>query len=448
MLDFIQLFRFFHFHFLTPSVANIRLLYEDPDASKYHRPSDDLRALENTLSNLESYLDMNPNESSLVTSMNSSCNITNCPSDGGDTLSDFDLEKFNSSSGKPINDGSKAVNLPGVVDEHQRKVWGVGRAIIQEDENDTTSLSEFHNVRDVLMNIRERLETLLKGNEKSDEENNGPNQKEKRSRNRNDGVSSDKGNMLELNISHLKHDLDRYVEKLNEKKENELRKFSENMSNQQNIVQMKKAFKRKERISKHIYETLTPATTCKPCRKAFELPCNTNNMSSANSTHVMDEFTMRRCFNETDSCCDCSEMQSVEYYSMLINEDVGEKSLHGAPHSFHNREKISLVNFRDPINVIRQWQDYQIKTIRGQKSSKARFKLRWQREVKRKPPVYGFTLDYHQTKLLQQKLDKERRIRLVCRMIFYFFSIVCFVLVVVIVQSVFNFNKRKIDVKW
>lgn len=405
--------------------------------------------MENTLSNLESYLDMNP-EVSLDNSTNSPsnisfCNITNCPSDG-DTLSDFDLEKFNTNSGKPINDGSKVVNSAGVTFDDPRKVWGVG-AIVEGEQDDTTSLSEFHNVRDVLMNIRERLETLLKGNEKSDEENNDSNQKEKRSRN---AVGSDKSNLLELNISHLKHDLDRYVEILNEKKENELRKFSENMSNQQKIVQMKKAFKRKERFSKHIYETLTPATTCKPYRQPCELPCH-NNMS-ANSTHVMDEFTMRRCFNETDSCCDCSEMQSVEYYSMLINEDVGEKSLHGAPHSFHNREreKISLVNFRDPINVIRQWQDYQIKTIRGQKSksSKARFKLRWQRELKRKPPVYGFTLDYHQSKLLQQKIDKERKIRLFCRLIFYFFSIVCFVLVVVIVQSVFNFNKRKIDVKW
>lgn len=376
--------------------------------------------------------------------MNSSCNITNCPSDG-DTLSDFDLEKFNSSLGRPNNntgsDSGKVVNINVDDDERQRKIWG-GIGAMNKDRDDTTSLSEFHNVRDVLMTIRERLDALLVGsNEKSDEENNQNTPKP------NGGGAADKSNLLELNISHLKHDLDRYVEILNEKKENELRKFSENMSNQQNIVQMKKAFKRKERVSKHIYETLTPATHRKRC----ELPaCNGHNISG-NSTHVMDEFTMRRCF-ESDSCCDCSEFQSVEYYSMLINEDVGEKSLHGAPQAFNNREreKISLVNFRDPINVIRQWQDYQIKTVRGQKpkSSRARFKLRWQKELKRKPPVYGFTLDHHQTKLLQQKLDKERRIRLVCRMVFYFFSIVCFVLIVVCVQSVFNFNKRKIDVKW
>lgn len=398
---------------------------------------------------------MNPNE----TSMNSSCNLTNCPSDGGDTLSDFDLERFNASLGRAqrgSGDSGKVVNIAVNVDddeEQQRRVWGAG-AIKQDDQNDTTSLSEFHNVRDVLMNIRERLEALLVGNEKNDDEE--ANQNNMKVVAGDGGVgAADKSNLLELNISHLKHDLDRYVEILNEKKENELRKFSENMSNQQNIVQMKKAFKRKERVSRHIYETLTPATTAVATthRKRCELPsCNISNNISGNSTHVIDEFTMRRCYNEADSCCDCSEFQSVEYYSMLINEDVGEKSLHGAPQSFHNRqrEKISLVNFRDPINVIRQWQDYQIKTVRGQKSksSRARFKLRWQREMKRKPPVYGFTLDHHQTKLLQQKLDKERRIRLVCRLVFYFFSIVCFVLIVVCVQSVFNFNKRKIDVKW
>jgi hypothetical protein len=356
----------------------------------YQRPSDDLKALENTLSNLESYLDMNPNETSLVTSLNS-CNLTNCCPSDGDTLSDFDLEHFNSSLPRQQKEE----------DQQQQQQLSISSAI--RDRVETTSISDFHNVRDVLMSIRERLDSCLKV----------PNESEKQSRH------------LELNIADLKRDLDIYVQVLNEKKENELRKFSENMINRQSIVQMKKAFSRKERFSKHIYETL------RPVRNQLAVP--------------MDEFTLRRCYNVDSelSCCDCSEINSVEYYSMLINEDVGEKSLHGAPHSSFYREKISLVNFRDPINVIRQWQDYQIKTVRAKSKSKSKFKLRWQKTDKKKPPVFGFTLDYHQTKLLQQKMEKERRIRLVCRMIFYFFSIVCFILIVVIVQSVFNFNKKK-----
>lgn len=370
-----------------PSTPNISFEYQDPDVSTYQRPSDDLKALESTLSNLESYLDMNPNEASL-----NSCNLTNCPSDG-DTLSDFDLERFNAS-------------LP------RHPMESISSAIISRDRvEETTSLSDFHNVRDVLMTIRERLDSCLKTDENVDQK---------------------ATNNLELNIAHLKRDLDRYVRVLNEKKENELRKFSENMINRQSIVQMKKAFSRKERFSKHIYETLKPAKL--PMRTQLPVP--------------MDEFTMRRCYGDSESCCGCSEINSVEYYSMLINEDVGEKSLHGAPFSFQLErekiEKISLMNFRDPLPIIRQWQDYQIKTVRA-KAKKSKFKLRWQKEDKRKPPIYGFTLDYHQTKLLQHKLDKERRIRLVCRMIFYFFSIVCFVLIVIIVQSVFNFNKRRND---
>lgn len=292
-----------------------------------------------------------------------------------DTLSDVDLEKFDANINLLSNNQSEQTN----------------RAIDEKDE--TTSLSDYHNVRDVLLNIRERLESYLKVNQELATENGNTN-----------------GN-LEGNISQLRSELERYVHIINEKKENELRKFSENMSNQSNIKQMKKAFSRKEKLQTNIYETLESSHLKYAIADNDSLP---NSLRLVNDRILTQGgFTMRNCYDNNYIFETYSDFSSVEYYTMLINEDKSEKLLNDAPPQsrYHEREKISLI-FRDPENVIKQWQNYQLKTIELKPKKEKSLKLKWNKGHNFKPhDIWGFTLDYHQNRVLQLKLAKERRLR-------------------------------------
>jgi hypothetical protein len=153
-----------------------------PDDTTY------LRRLETTVTNLENLL---PNQDASLSSHNTRSLILSLHA-LDDTLSDVDLEKFDTSR-KPRNEV--------VLDS-------ISSAIA--DRAETASLSDFHNVRDVLLNIQERLETFLKGSQQNISDVENPSN-------------------LEGNITNLKRELERYVSVINEKKENELRKFSENI---------------------------------------------------------------------------------------------------------------------------------------------------------------------------------------------------------------------------
>jgi hypothetical protein len=207
----------------------------------------------------------------------------------------------------------------------------------------------------------------------------------------------------------LKGELERYVKILNEKKENELRKFSENMINQSNILQMKKAFLRKEKLQTNIYETLTPHYAKYALANLESLP---STLEYKDRRHSQGGFTMRNCYDNDYVFQTYSDFSSVEYYTMMINEEKSERLLNDAPQPrYHDREKISLI-FRDPENVIKQWQNYQLKTIQIKPKKEKSLKLKWKRGFKSKPhDVWGFTLDYRQNRILQLKLERERRIR-------------------------------------
>lgn len=336
-----------------------------------------LRRLETSVTNLESFLESLPNQETSNSCRNTrSMILLMSPSPPlDDTLSDVDLEKFDANINLLSNNQSEQIN----------------RAIDEKDE--TTSLSDYHNVRDVLLNIRERLESYLKVNQELATENGNTN-----------------GN-LEGNISQLRSELERYVHIINEKKENELRKFSENMSNQSNIKQMKKAFSRKEKLQTNIYETLESSHLKYAIADNDSLP---NSLRLVNDRILTQGgFTMRNCYDNNYIFETYSDFSSVEYYTMLINEDKSEKLLNDAPPQsrYHEREKISLI-FRDPENVIKQWQNYQLKTIELKPKKEKSLKLKWNKGPNFKPhDIWGFTLDYHQNRVLQLKLAKERRLR-------------------------------------
>jgi hypothetical protein len=377
-----------------------------PDDATY------LRRLETTVTNLECFLESLPNQDTSLPNPDASLSSHNTrslilslhapPLD--DTLSDVDLEKFDTTKKiKPETDSESIA-----------------------DRADTASLSDFHNVRDVLLNIQERLECFLKGSQQ----------------NVNDVESPTN---LEGNITDLKRELERYVHVINEKKENELRKFSENMVKKDSIVQMKKAFMRKEKFKNNIYETLTKNNLKYAIANNDSLPSSIKYVSDR--VHVSDEFTMRNCFSDYDYSS-TSDFSSVEYYSMIINGENNEKLLYDAPPApipcqprYYEREKISLI-FRDPEDVIKEWQNYQLQTIQIKPKKGKSYKLKWKKEPKFKPHnEYGFTLDSRQNLNLQVKLEEERKLRLVCRNFFYFFSIVAFVLIVYLVQSVFTLKR-------
>jgi hypothetical protein len=365
-----------------------------PDDTAY------LRRLETTVTNIESFLESLPNQDTSLSSHNTHSLILSLHSNSqqqDDTLSDVDLDKFDTTK-KPKSE----VHLE-----------SISSAIA--DRADTASLSDFHNVRDVLLNIQERLECFLRGSQQ----------------NVNDVESPTN---LEGNITDLKRELERYVHVINEKKENELRKFSENMVKNDNIVQMKKAFMRKEKLKTNVYETLSSMPRYALANQA-SLPPSIKSVSDI--VQMNDGFTMR---SRYENCS--SDFSSVEYYSMIINEERSEKLLNDAPQPrYHEREKISLI-FRDPENVIKQWQNYQLQTIHIKPKKEKTFKLKWKKSPKFKPQdVWGFTLDSYQNRNLQEKLAEERRLRSICRIFFYFFSIVAFVLIVMIVQSVFTLKR-------
>lgn len=337
-----------------------------------HSPEDlnRLRQLENTVNSLETCFDSLPVHDTSVTSRNLSIPCPSPPQE--DTLSDVDLDKFNGNDTLP--NGNRFGNVDGA------------------DAVETASLSDFHNIRDVLLTIRGRLDSYLKVNQNSSAD------------------ETAKSN-LEDNISELKRELERYVESINEKKENELRKFSENMINQSNIKQMKKAFSRKEKLESNVYETLTKPNANYALANAASLPKTLHCFSERSCTQ--EGFTMRNCYDNDYVFQTYSDFSSVEYYTMLINEERSEKLLNDAPSPirYHEREKISLI-FRDPENIIKQWQNYQLKTIKIKPKKEKSLQLKWKNRHKLKQhDVWGFTLDYHQNRILQMKLEKERRFR-------------------------------------
>lgn len=322
-----------------------------------------------------------------------------------DTLSDVDLDKFDVDHARSEENRLESIANGAIVDCAE-----------------TTSLSDFHNVRDVLLNIRKRLESYLLINQESANDTTNPTN-------------------LEGNIAELKQDLERYAQIISVRKEIELKKFSEGMSNHSNIVQVKKAFSRREKLKTNIYETLTSKNV------RYDLAINDSLPSTmrffGDRVHMKDGFTMRNCYDNDYIFQAYSDFSSVEYYTMLINEEKSEKLLNDAPlPRCFERDKISLI-FRDPENIIKQWQNYQLKTIQIKPKKRKSMRFSWKKSYKCPPhDVWGFTLDPNQNRALQKKLEKERRLRIACRLFFYFFSFICFVLIVIIVQSLFTLRKH------
>ncbi|KAG5681970.1 hypothetical protein PVAND_011369 [Polypedilum vanderplanki] len=318
-------------------------------------------------------------------------------------------------------------------------------AIKGNDETETASLSlsNFHNVRDVLQNITQKLDQYLKLN--LNESSSSPEQ------------STTK---LKNNIENLKLELDQYVELINQRKEIELRRFSENMFNHHSkLTKVRNAFMKKENNM-----------ACISNNDDINIDNNNNNflydnaqksdaVSYYSNDSILDFNKCRRsshaCYGECSSymsnCCDNGQTtNSVQYYSMLITEDRGELLLNDPPPllppRYQEREKISLIyRTSEPHSIIEQWQKYQLNTITIKpKKNKKMVNLNGTREKKNPRPydIYTFTLDYHKTRLLAMKLEKERKIRFICRLFFYFFGVICFILVVIVVQSMFTMKKK------
>lgn len=375
----------------------------------------DINYLKRLESNLESYLDSLP--------------ANKTPSNNDDILIDVDIESFDKNpsavpSSNSGNNNNNEINHSNEINESSADLLKLRNAKstalannLINDYVETASLSNFHNVRDVLLNIQRRLESYLTNNEK--------------------GASSSK---LEVNIEEFLHELDRHVSMINEKKEKELRRFSENMTKHTTIIHMKNAFQKKESYGgdDQIYDTLEESDVVSYY--------SSDSISDRRRCCNHDGFIMRNCYDDRcsfNSSCGGS-CDSVEYYSMLINEDRSENLLNDAPppRYYDRGEKISLIFAQNTDHVIRQWQKYQLNTITI-KPKKSKF-LNFTKKKKKAPyDIWSFTLDYHKTKMLQLKLEKEKKIRLVLRIFFCFFVVICFILVVYLVQSFFK-NKSHV----
>lgn len=270
-----------------------------------------------------------------------------------DTLSDLDLEKF----------------------EREQDV-GKTRNICETQNDETASLSDFYNVSGLIQKIRIRLDSFLKANQENSE-------------------ASSKFQSLEENIAALKEELESYLKAIDAKKEQELRQFSENMINEERLLKMKKAFK----LQSNFYETLGS--------KHYAIANNDSIPRSfrcnGDTIRVKSGFTFRNYYDNDYAFENFSESSSVEFYTMLINEH-GEENNFDAP-----RERVSLI-FRDPEEVIRQWQNYQQKTLRI-KSKEKPFQTRIESKPVQHDAFWGFTLSSYQNETLLIKLKKERQTR-------------------------------------
>lgn len=322
-----------------------------------------LRRMEKTATNVESFMKPIPHENTLLKYQH--LNLICLPPE--DTLSDVDLENFDTIKKTP-NECRLTNNIA--------------------DRTETVSLSNFHNVGDALLYFSNRLESYLKTNSEENA----------------DDYTPVRNNCLKENISDLKRELERYVDMINERKENELRKFSENMMRHSKILQIQNAFSRQEKMKTNIYETL---------RSSHFKYAIADNESFANSFrfsrdqhYSQDRFPIEGCFDDSSYYSDCS---SVESFTMLIREEQPEKLLNDAPHPiYYGRERISLI-FRDPENVANQWKNVQ--NPNNDKSIRSLWSKRYSRWSRDSESFWGFTLDSHKNEILEIKLYEERRMR-------------------------------------
>lgn len=337
-----------------------------------------LRRLENSVSNLESCMGTFRLNQGVARSRSLIFNVPSCTSPSkDDTLSDVDLEKF---------------------EQQKPPVRGTLRAFSNEEPDTTTSLSDFHNVGEVILSIRHRLESFLKTNRENSID---------------QTTNTSSKQTLEENIVALKIELESYLQFINDKTEQDLRRFSENMLNEQRMLRMKKAFIRKEKLQTNFYETLGS--------KNYAIANNDSTASTLNhnrdTVRVRSGFTLRNCYDNDYVFEDFSENSSVEFYTMLINEEPSDEFLNDAPTrppqintiGFSPRERISLI-FRDPEEVIKQWQNYQLHTLKvkhKRKPSRAKLKSK---SVSH-DALWGFTLSSHQNQTLQLKLKREQQTR-------------------------------------
>lgn len=332
-----------------------------------HEDVNCLRRLENSVSNLESCIgtfNPNPEEAhrcSLIFS------VPSCMSPSkDDTLSDVDLERF----------------------ERQYHPPDAQRSFSNQQPDAMTSLSDFHNVGEVILSIRHRLESFLKTNRESSV-----------------GRTTDSSSKqtLEENIAALKTELESYLKVINEKKEDELRRFSENMINEERILKMKKAFFRKEKLQTNFYETLG-SNNYAIANNESVTPSTLNH--NRDTVRVRSGFTLRNCYDNDYVYDDFSENSSVEFYTILIEEK--SEVLNDAPR-FYPRERVSLI-FRDPEEVIKQWQHYQQQIVQTKPKQKP-FKPKHKLKSVSHEALWGFTLSSHQNQTLQLKLKKEQQRR-------------------------------------
>lgn len=106
-------------------------------------------------------------------------------------------------------------------------------------EGSYLDLIDYHQTREILCNIQDKLEALLEQHRRTPTKN-----------------SSD----LESNIIRLKHDLENYLSVMNEKSENELRQFSAGMSQDSRVQTVKKALSQRSktcRFGDDCYEVMT-----------------------------------------------------------------------------------------------------------------------------------------------------------------------------------------------
>lgn len=174
------------------------------------------------------------------------------PGESDDSLSNINLDAFNLKSPSSLrsNDSFNLIQFNTPKSEKRQSTntnTDSGKGTSENSNDDFIDMIDYHQTRNVLVNIRSKLETLLEQHRHTMMSN--PFR----------GSTQSEGTDLESNIIKLKSDLENYLIVMNEKSEYELRRFSTTISNDSKVQTITKAFNQSRicRFGDDCYEVLS-----------------------------------------------------------------------------------------------------------------------------------------------------------------------------------------------
>ncbi|XP_063697952.1 uncharacterized protein LOC134828891 [Culicoides brevitarsis] len=322
---------------------------------------------------------------------------------------------------------------------------------------------DYHETRNILVNIRSKLETLLEQHRSTMTKTN-PFKETKTTGN----------SELEQNIISLRNDLEKYLTVMTEKSELELQRFSTTMSKDSRIQTVTKAFDRRQDFDAVSLRKKQPVTaySCyssqiKPplSRKPsiekgdFIMTCNDqiNPFTATPCDTVIQIISDASAGGESSDSLNCdgnkpqakkcnrhplSQMQKNLAFSQLLNDSFNNNAKFG-----DDRERMLNEWHRDKPSI---WEMYY-----GTNRYSSKIEQGLIREYKyprnncamnvsypSTRPESDFTLDMPRAEELREKMEREKIFRSRCRLTTYFLGLMVFLLTVMIVSLVLTRGKR------